>query len=59
MFLSLFAASAQVCISAAGCNSTDAVTATDAVDCCINKDNGLYYLSGTNCIQCVSKWLIE
>ena len=52
-----FAASAQMCFSAAGCNSADAVTATDADDCCINKDDGLYYFDGTNCIQCISKWL--
>ena len=56
---SFFAASAQMCFSAAGCNSTHAVTATDANDCCINKDDGLYYFDGTNCIQCISKWLIE
>ena len=59
LFFSFFAASAQVCFSAAGCNSADAVTATDADDCCINKDDGLYYLDGTDCIQCISKWLTK
>ena len=54
-----FAASAQMCFSAAGCNSADAVTAIDADDCCINKDGGLYYLNGNDCRQCISKWLIE
>ena len=58
-FLSFFVASAQMCFSAAGCNSADAVTATDADDCCINKDDGLYYSDETSCIQCISKWLIE
>ena len=31
----------------------------NADDCCINNDDGLYYMDGSNCIQCVSKWLIE
>ena len=48
-----------MCFSAAGCNSADAVTATDADDCCINKDDGLYYFDGTNCMECISKWLIK
>ena len=34
----------------------NAVTATSAGECCIDKDNGLYYSDGTNCIQCISKY---
>ena len=53
-------ASAQFsgCFSVAGCDSVNAVSATDADDCCINQDDGLYYMDGTSCVQCVSKWLI-
>ena len=59
LYFSTASAQYNGCFSAAGCNSANAVTAADADDCCISKDDGLYYFDGTNCIQCVSKWLIE
>ena len=53
-------ASAQYsgCFNAAGCDSANAVSATAADDCCVNQNNGWYYMNGANCVQCVSKWLI-
>ena len=52
-----FLARQRICYRASGCNSTDEVPALSVDDCCINRANGLYYDSGTGCMQCNSKSL--
>ena len=55
LFLSTVSAQFTRCYTQAGCNAVDQVTASSADDCCINKDNGLYFEDGAGCMQCNSK----
>ena len=47
------------CFSSVGCDYANFVTATSAKECCIDKDDGVYYLDGTTCPQCTSKQFIS
>ena len=61
MYISmLLAAQAQFngCFTFANCTSAVVGPSSNAEDCCVNNDAGLYYSNGGLCFQCIGKCII-